>query len=921
MKKIFSILFLGLSIAQTAISAEIRGKLTDRETKEPLMGANVVLLGTSYGAAADLDGQFEIKGIKPGSYNIKVSILGYQEKIIYNQVVTEGIGLNLNIELESQTMKLAEVEVSYAGAQGTQERELKERMRATEITDALSSEALKSMPDPDIASVVRRAAGVSTMGGDPIIRGLGVRYSKVTLNNAQLSGTEPNRSAVSLELFPASMMQQVTVNKSYLPDQFGEFGGGVLDMNSWKFSGQNDFSISASSSFNSQLISKDIMYYKAGNFDFLGFDTGNRALPEPIANTQGLNGLPSHETEYLGEAFQNNWNYYTMGAVPNQSYSVTYSSNKTLFGRPFGFITSGLYRNGYSYMDYKQNAYSGAYGGLNTIFDYRVKETDHDIAVGGMGSCRFDLNPMCILTFTTLYTRNTNDEVRDSEGWKEDFDGNERRYRFRYVGETIWTNQLGGEYVLPKVLNSNLSWKLTYTRGMRYEPFTRQVGYQEMSDGLWQMIIQGFSINPGLSLSNLYSELYDDTYHTGFDWTMRPIADNAGFKVKTGFDIVNRHRDVESRLIRFLARPDFPAELLNELDPEDLLVPENIQPGVIEINELTSETDDYEAFQDLWGTYIMAQYPLTEKLNVSGGFRLESSMQKVSSFAVDDPEGTKVDGKIETTDVLPALNFIYDYDKMNKFRFALSQTVARPDFRELSLYRFQDFDGGYSVIGYPDLKRTVIRNADLRYERLIGKSNLFSASAFYKYFDSPIEVVRISGSAKDISYRNAESAFNYGVEFELRQYLGVFSSYLKQFSVSTNLTLLQSEVKIATETAGEAVVTSGDRPLQGQSPYLFNFNLNYTHPNQLTQADLLFNVFGKRITEVGNDVLPNIYEYPHADLDLTFRHPLTGNLTLKGSVENILDPEYRFQHEGAGNYFTQLYNKGRSYSLGITYKP
>jgi TonB-dependent receptor len=320
----------------------------------------------------------------------------------------------------------------------------------------------------------------------------------------------------------------------------------------------------------------------------------------------------------------------------------------------------------------------------------------------------------------------------------------------------------------------------------------------------------------------------------------------------------------------------------------------------------------------------MLDWPITSKLQITGGARIEYSKQEVNSFELYNPDLEPSTGSIETTDILPAGTAIYSLGQRTKLRLAASQTVSRPDFRELSEFVYIDYDGGYSVVGNPELERALIQNYDLRYEWVHGKANLFSASVFYKNFENPIELVRVPYSGKTIRPINAESAFNYGVEFEMRQALGELWWRLHPFSISTNLTLLKSEVEI--DTSAALIATRPDRPLQGQSPYLLNANLNYTNEWTGTQVDLLFNVFGKRISEVGSDVLSDIYELPHPELDLTFRQPLSQKVTLKGSVENILNPEIRFEHDDEEyiddqDYYTRKYRKGHSFSLGITYKP
>jgi outer membrane receptor protein involved in Fe transport len=306
-------------------------------------------------------------------------------------------------------------------------------------------------------------------------------------------------------------------------------------------------------------------------------------------------------------------------------------------------------------------------------------------------------------------------------------------------------------------------------------------------------------------------------------------------------------------------------------------------------------------------------YPIP-KLRVTGGLRFEHSITEVITYELFTPTITPIPGRIETDDILPALTMTYALTDQSNIRLAGSQTVSRPDFREMAPQRFTDVIGGPPEIGNPDLERAKITHADLRYEILHGYSNLFAVSVFYKHFKNPIEQILKNEAQIPISYENAESADNYGIEVEIRQNLGDFTHYLAPWSVSTNFTLLESDITLSDTTRG--IQTSQRRPLHGQSPYLFNLNISYKHPTWNTQADVYYHVFGKRISEVGFSPLPDIYELPHPDLDVAIRQPLSSRFAVKASAENLLDSEVKFKQ---GDIYTRRYRNGITFSVGISY--
>ena len=314
-----------LLLPPQVFAGTITGTVVDHETGEPLIGVNVVIQNSTSGASTDLDGAFTISGLASGRYTMLISSLGY--KTLEMEVDTGENGFDpLRIEIHPEVTRLQDVTVTVKH-QGSTETLLEERIRATMVKDELGGDEVSKMPGSDVSDVVHRATGVSTTGGDPIIRGLDARYSKITLNSAHVSGTEPNRSAVSLALFPASMMSRLTITKSYSVDKMGEFGGGNINMDTWNAMGTKELGASVSTSVNSQTTFQKFLSYDGGAMQFLGFDDGTRALPDAIQHADkklvigGIvtPGYTHEELSNFGQSFRNIWSPQTGKAVPNLS--------------------------------------------------------------------------------------------------------------------------------------------------------------------------------------------------------------------------------------------------------------------------------------------------------------------------------------------------------------------------------------------------------------------------------------------------------------------------------------------------------------------------------------------------------------------------------------------------------------------------
>lgn len=907
-----AILFLSVHCVSAAI---ISGTIKDAKNKDALIGATIMIDGTTIGAAASLEGSFRIDAAPAGDLLLRVSTIGYEtmERPVLIASLSDSIFLDLF--LNETALEGEEVIIEGAAEKGSAKRELDDRMTSVVMTDGLSAEAIRKAPDPSVASVIRRATGVSTSGGDPIIRGLGVRYSKVSLNNAFVSGTEPNRSAVSLDLFPASMMSQVTINKSYTPDQFGEFGGGTINMNTWDALGDNELSVSMKTSMNSQSTGRTFLSYHGGSFDLLGFDDGTRSLPSAIRNaTSKITlrgqfsdiGYTEPELEALSRTFPNTWNTQQVTAGPNQSFNWALSRGSSLFGKKLDYMVSGRYSNANNYKEVERSIYKGGTG--NTIelqHRYNFDHYNQSVGLGGIAAFRWESSPLTRFRFQSMYNHELEDETRYFEGWNDDRGKFIHDTRLRFVSQSTFTNQLSGNHVMPSFAQSVLEWRTSYSLGTRYEPDTREFQYE--ADPGEPFVLADES----QSGSRIFNDLTDHTITAAMDWQLHPEATE--LKLKTGFALVNRWRDSETRFFQFEPQSYHTVDISQ--DPESIFSADNISASGFLVREATRPTDSYDAKQQIAAFYMMAEQPLTARLRVIGGARIEQAHQEVNSYELFAATTTPVKGELDNLDILPALNLIYALAERENLRLAASQTVSRPDFRELSAFEFTDIIGGHAVIGNPNLKRALIRNLDLRWEKMSGFSDLVAVSAFYKHFHNPVEVTIQPTAQNRVSYENAQGAENYGLEFEVRRQLGNVTELLDPFSMSVNLTLVQSDIQLSDSTAG--IQTSSRRPLHGQSPYLLNAGLSYASFNSGTQADIFLHVFGKRIDEVGSKPLPDIYELPHPDLDFAVRQSLNSRFSISGTAQNLLDPEIRFQQ---GDKYTERYRLGRTFSVGLSYK-
>jgi TonB-dependent receptor len=309
----------------------------------------------------------------------------------------------------------------------------------------------------------------------------------------------------------------------------------------------------------------------------------------------------------------------------------------------------------------------------------------------------------------------------------------------------------------------------------------------------------------------------------------------------------------------------------------------------------------------------MVEVPVGSRLRVIGGARVEHWTLDLNTL---NPQGIASATSRDNTDVLPSLGLTYQLTDDQVLRLSGSQTLSRPEYREVASVSSFEPIGGLITFGNPDLQRALIRNYDARWEWYMRPGELLSLGAFVKRFDSPIERVFVNqtGAAAN-SFVNADKADNYGVELELRKQLDWISPALTPLTLFANTTLMRS--RITPGNADISSLTSAERPMVGQSEYVVNGGLTYASLGGFT-ATALYNVVGRRIVEAGALPFPDAYEQARHIVDFSMQVPVFGRAALKLDAKNLLDAPYRVLQ---GDVLRARYRTGRVLSLGATWEP
>lgn len=939
------------SQTQSQGTAMISGKVLDAESGEKLRKATIAIVGEKLGAYSDVKGEYKIRNVKPGIYTIKVSYVGYATREITNIEVKAGDNLNIDIVLNPAVKTTGDVVVEGYRINDNQAAMLSVRKNAAQVSDGISREEIKRMPDADAGQSLRRVSGITLVSDKFIfVRGVSERYNNTTLNGATLSSTEPDKKAFSFDMFPAEFLENASVAKSFTPDMPGDFAGGLVQLNTVDFPHESSFKINIGSSMNNNVTFKDKTFvtYSGGGNDWLGFDDGTRSLPSLVPATTSemhklANDLRSSDETVMrnasqqwvkyGQAFNNNsWKRDSNSAPPNGNFNMSYSDIFNIAGNDFGILASAMYNNGFekNYIMRGQRLVGNELN-YNTVGSQSIFSTN----IGGLLNLAYKIGGHTSISIKNTYNNTSEDEVTSVEGFKEQ--NQIRQIGYHYLHKTLLATQIGGEHTLP-ILNSVIDWKFGFSKSERDEPDYRRLRYSRNNEDEPYRIDMHDVGSTGYQAGRFFSNLKDNSLSGGLNYSI--TIDNVKLKAGSFYETKNRDFYVRSftinkstTMLKEYYDEDFgyvvpnygDDEFYNNafmLNPEDIFLNENFSYTRLGINEETRPIDSYKADESLAAAFIMAEVPLvfgSEKFRVIGGVRFENSTQLLKGYYPQTSEDEEYVYPENTSfDWLPSLNIIYELKSGMNLRMSATRTLTRPSLREISPFSFYDFLFQCDVVGNPNLKRALIQNYDLRWEMFPNPGEVISIGAFYKVFENAIEetIITTSSNLKK-SFGNANGlGYNYGLELEFRKGLGFLTHSLSDFMLNVNLALIQSEITVS------QVNERDTRPMWGQSPYTLNVGLFYANPEWGTSFNLAYNVYGKRIINVADIIAfdfpePHVYEMPKNQIDFSITQTIFENFDAKLVVKDLLNEDLIWKQAGMTVAST---NKGSSISIGFGYK-
>ena len=912
-----------------ALAADIKGKVTDYKTGEPLIGASVITEGKQ-GAVTDQDGLFTITGLNSGSHTLTIRYVAYETLVL--EGIKAGSQEMVDIKLKPDEQEIGEVRVTGMLRRNTEAALIEEARTSQLIVSNISAQEIKRTQDSNASEVIRRVPGVSLIDEKFVmVRGLSQRYNNVWINGGAVPSSEADSRAFSFDIIPSSQIDNLIIVKSPSPEYPADFSGGFILINTKDIPSENSFSVSLGAGWNDRSAFSDFSYSKGSGTDFLAFDNGLRSLKGGINAT--LNEIDGDGTVDLeGNGFNNDWRVRTKKPWGDLKIGAELARRWNLEGGgKAGLLFVANYSNEYrTYEDMINNQF-GSYDMTHDRSNYLRQSTDNqynnNVRLGALlnmawlsagGHTKLEWKNIFNQLATERYTCRTGISAQSD---------NEQSAEYFYRSRTTISSQLTGTHTLNL---DEIDWSASYSYSNRRIPDRRQylINDAQTDDGTLQL-------SNGNDITREYTKL--DEHIMSASLSDEHLFSFGSFEPSLKVGAYGEYRTREYTTRNFIYNWNTSSNSLpdgfRQMDITELLSNSDYfgADGLYMLED-PQMRNNYSGHNTLAAGYLAATLPFG-RFSIYAGVRFEFNEMELISNTKDYEKSPKSLFYTDN-DLFPSINTTFRINDKQQLRLSYGKSVNRPEFREVSSSVFYDFDLASNVQGNTNLEPCYIHNVDLRYEIYPSRGEVISIAAFYKHFDKPIEWTYTVSGGTDLvySYENAKSADNYGIEIDIRKTLEFIG--LKDFSLSLNAALIHSRVRFDDDSRNE------DRAMQGQSPYLINGGLFYINEKLGINASLLYNRIGKRIIGVGrsegttgsddNARIPDSYEMPRNVIDLNISKQLGKHWELRASIRDLLAEKICYKQFADITYddgttkeveqITRQYKPGRNISVSAAYK-
>jgi TonB-dependent receptor len=894
---------------------------------------------------------------KPNALFIAITLagLGMSQAAIAQEKTDETNSDSTQVTLPAIEAPVVEEMLILGRQQSAAQSVMTERLEQPFAADLMSDVQIGRTGDTNVALALTRVTGVTLLDGKYVyVRSLGERYSSVTLNGAAVPSPELTRNVLPLDLIPSSIVKTLKVQKAYSPELPGHFGGGSVDIRTKTVPEELLFNVSLGVGTNSE--SDDGLSY--------GSHGETNEMPVEI-----LNALDSYQGNLSVENIKTFYQRANPGVSATTATTFAENTNRNLMlglnrdvqpkkrGLPADYSNAVGIGNSWDLTD------DFVVGGvLNFSQDSKWRNKDQTRRNIGSPDTAFSetertteetrqvLSANLGVTFQQQHKLQAGgyyiENIHDQASIKTGFDGSNYsldkgvqyvNYDARLEQRKLEVGQVLGEHEFDQFNGDTLDtividWFYSDAKATTDIPNHATVKGDNNIDPASGNFIST-QLSPAAAMATFeFLTLEDKVESYGWNAKLPLNFDSLELVFSGGYSYNNKVREYYGYNVNINATGITSQTLQGNIDT--VLTNGNLT-NLNNNFELDVGggfgTESYVAAQITEAGYGMFDATWNETWRVTGGARMETFRQAVLPIdlldytgqslvevinGLQDPDQTYA---IQDESWQPSLALTYMNEgfmdaEVFQLRLSGSQTLVRPDLREMSDVVYIDTELGMKVKGNSGLVFSDINHYDLRAEWFFDDGNNFTASLFYKDIKNPIESTRLPGSDDDVilSFENSESGEIYGLELEMLRDLGA------GFFTTTNLTLSDSEI-VSAEGLG---YTNSKRPMTGQSEYVLNAQLGYDSENGQHSVSLVYNLFGERLFFAARNIGQNqdAFEQPFNSLDLTYSWFPTDSVSTKVKLANLLDEERIFKQENSNGQNVEILTQQVGVSASVEMK-
>lgn len=916
LRKTFLFAFM-LLVVTNVMAQTVKGVVIDKETNEPLIGVAVLVQGTSNGYATDEDGSYTIKKVSEGSV-LEVSYFSY--KTLLSAPVNFGGAKEvvMNFELESDSFALGSVMVTARKDLEIEAVLTQERINSNVAIENMGAKEMSLKGISNVEDGVKQITGISIEdAGQVFVRGLGDRYSLTTMNGLPVASPNPDNKLIPLDLFPSSVVKNITVSKVYMVSAFADYSGALIDI-ATKDIADEDF-LSVSLDFGGTIGTTFKDFYVSDRPSLL-------KTSKLSSDVKGFANDPVGLDSYLKEnnPFNTDFSVSKITALPDFGFGISAGKTWQVADRDLNLLVS---------LNADKNS-NTTYGSFLTTLDadgnvYKTEQEINDYEASlnttALASLSYELSNTSKIGYSMFYSRSAEDKFYDYWCNRDDNAVDIRGRNSVLHVYKLLNNQIYGVHDLSERLE--LNWSASYANTSSDEPDRRQTLFRENDGSDSDVNPWVFNRDDAKNTMRYFGELNENEIISKINFKYilgNPENDNI---LKIGFNSRNKDRQFDSGFFSYNFKfkevnpntgisTTIPQTVPNIYDVNGVLNQENIAAGKLNLDYTSLLSSYYEARSDIYAGFAELNYNVGSVLfNV--GVRYEHARQGVTYASDTDNEYQYKE--IKKGEIFPALNIKWALKDQHSVRFAASKTITRPSFVEMAPFKYKESGSSMVSVGNENIENGYNYNVDVRYEFFKEKSSdMLSLTGYYKYLDNPIErVQRDAGGDPEYSYDNSEKGLAAGVEFEARKEL------FKGFRAGFNASYIYTNVKLQ---EGQGIYTETSRQLQGASPYLVNADLTYQmslKDDSKMSYSLVYNLQGPRIDAVGIDGLADVMQEAYNTLNFNYAYQINPKFSIKAKFNNLLSQKVRFTQHIKNLNETITVGEDRTYrgaTIGLTYK-